>query len=583
MKKRLKSVKNRIMSIFITVVVFQIIVTVIFTVYHLRPHIESVYTEHLNKTADTLFWELNNVKQKIQNYSVNIIGDSQIQNFLKRASGSTAEDNPLMTTELRNKILSYTEYDNMIKGIFLIDNHNRIYSNSVNQQIARTIEEKGRLADGARPLWCSDIGDQDIIMYRIVNNNTTDLNQKIGALCMVIDRRIFTDTIQHFILEPNQKYVIESYDKCFKMGCADQIDQNAYQTGQFLKKQDRYISYFKDNESWFLLTWVDKETVYAPVYTILEIIFIEMFALLVVTVGLIAFLSGRITRPILDLSMAARKIGQGNVGIEVEVKSQDEIGELAATINHMSKRLKELIAKIKDDQEKQRLLELKAMQYQINPHFLYNTLDSINMFARKNNDLKSSELVMALTNFFRIGLSQGREFIKIKDEVQYALYYIRIQNIRFPDQIEWEINMHEELENLYVMKFILQPLVENSINHGIRNDGGKGRIIINVFKEKEDIVFEIIDNGIGIMPDRLERIKQAVEEEECEEKDLLKGGFGMRNVHQRLKLCYGAKSGLQIESWWEEGTKITIHIPIGKAKQIMREGKNIESRKNESS
>nr|WP_275891989.1 MULTISPECIES: sensor histidine kinase [Lachnospiraceae] len=276
---------------------------------------------------------------------------------------------------------------------------------------------------------------------------------------------------------------------------------------------------------------------------------------------MVIYLSGRITRPISDIRNAMKQIGKGNMEAEVPVSGEDEIGQLAATMNRMSKKIGELVERIRREETNQRLLELKAMQYQINPHFLYNTLDSISMFARKNHDEQCEELVIALSDFFRISLSHGQEFVTVEKEVKYAECYLEIQNIRFPEQITWDVTVEEELKEIKIMKFILQPLVENSIYHGIRDAGRKGHIQISAYQDANGLILCVQDDGIGMLPEELTELMADLESEEIREKDIHEGGFGLKNVHQRLKLMYGENSGLQIKSEWEEGTCITIYIP----------------------
>ena len=162
---------------------------------------------------------------------------------------------------------------------------------------------------------------------------------------------------------------------------------------------------------WGLRTWIEKDIIYRPVKMMMRILLAELFALLLVSIALVVFLSERITRPIRKLTIAMKEIGAGNIDTVVLDEGEDELGLLAATLNRMSKSIKKLMEQIHEDEKQKRYLELKAMQYQINPHFLYNTLDSIAMSARRNQDRQSEEMTHALAEFFRIGLSHGAEYV----------------------------------------------------------------------------------------------------------------------------------------------------------------------------
>ena len=554
MKRRFKSIKNRIMVFFIGVAVFQIAAMALFAVFHLRPSLTKMYEEHLEKFTESAFWEVTSAKMKIENYTVNMIGDSDIQEFLESADNSSRNYVPSMTAEMRNRILSYTDYDSAIRSIYLIDNFGRMYSNLSHKAISGYLESKEELRkrSDASAVWFTDFNDSSIVVYRIVNNNTTDLKRKIGAICMVIDKSLFVDRIQQLLLEDTQNYRLESADGNFRISSA--ADRDTFSA-------EKYIISSYDNRIWRLETWIDKDEAYASIYLIFKILTLELMVLLVISICMVIYLSGRITRPISDIRNAMKQIGKGNMEAEVPVSGEDEIGQLAATMNRMSKKIGELVERIRREETNQRLLELKAMQYQINPHFLYNTLDSISMFARKNHDEQCEELVIALSDFFRISLSHGQEFVTVEKEVKYAECYLEIQNIRFPEQITWDVTVEDGLKEIKIMKFILQPLVENSIYHGIREAGRKGHIQISAYQDANGLILCVQDDGIGMLPEELTELMADLESEEIREKDIHEGGFGLKNVHQRLKLMYGENSGLQIKSEWEEGTCITIYIP----------------------
>lgn len=554
MKRRFKSIKNRIMVFFIGVAVFQIAAMALFAVFHLRPSLTKMYEEHLEKFTESAFWEVTSAKMKIENYTVNMIGDSDIQEFLESADNSSRNYVPSMTAEMRNRILSYTDYDSAIRSIYLIDNFGRMYSNLSHKAISGYLESKEELRkrSDASAVWFTDFNDSSIVVYRIVNNNTTDLKRKIGAICMVIDKSLFADRIQQLLLEDTQNYRLESADGNFRISSA--ADRDTFSA-------EKYIISSYDNRIWRLETWIDKDEAYASIYLIFKILALELMVLLVISICMVIYLSGRITRPISDIRNAMKQIGKGNMEAEVPVSGEDEIGQLAATMNRMSKKIGELVERIRREETNQRLLELKAMQYQINPHFLYNTLDSISMFARKNHDEQCEELVIALSDFFRISLSHGQEFVTVEKEVEYAECYLEIQNIRFPEQITWDVTVEDGLKEIKIMKFILQPLVENSIYHGIREAGRKGHIQISAYQDANGLILCVQDDGIGMLPEELTELMADLESEEIREKDIHEGGFGLKNVHQRLKLMYGENSGLQIKSEWEEGTCITIYIP----------------------
>lgn len=554
MKRGFKSIKSKIILFFILLAVFQTSVMAIFAKLHLEPSIVNMYSEHLDRSADIALNKTVEEIQKIENYTVNIVGDSEIQKFLEMANRSGARAfMPSVTEELRNKLLSYTDYDNIVQAIYLMDNQGHIYSNQGQMKMQWFLEKNLALEERreASAVWYTE--KNNIVLYRIVNNNTTDLTRKMGALCIFIDRELFEERLNNLMMEENQHYLMEGSGRNFFLVSEENIVLN-----------EGDIVSTKEQDGWVLKTWIEKETAYAPVNLLLGILMMELLLLLVISVGLAVFLSWRITRPMRKIETAMQQIGEGNMDIVVHDSDQDEMGILAATLNSMSMNIKELMAQIHKDEEQKRYLELKAMQYQVNPHFLYNTLDSIAMSARKNQDYTSEKMTLALSEFFRISLSRGMEYVTVSEEMRYVQSYLEIQGMRFPDSVTWECRVEKGIENAKVLKFILQPLVENSLYHGLRDSGREGHIEVCAGTCGNDLVFRVKDSGIGMLPEQLKKVTEELNQKQITGKSIYEGGFGLQNVQQRLQLVYGEKAGLTIESEWDEGTCITVMIPNGR-------------------
>lgn len=554
MKRGFKSIKSKIILFFILLAVFQTSVMAIFAKLHLEPSIVNMYSEHLDRSADIALNKTVEEIQKIENYTVNIVGDSEIQKFLEMANRSGARASmPSVTEELRNKLLSYTDYDNIVQAIYLMDNQGHIYSNQGQMKMQWFLEKNLALEERreASAVWYTE--KNNIVLYRIVNNNTTDLTRKMGALCIFIDRELFEERLNNLMMEENQHYLMEGSGRNFFLVSEENIVLN-----------EGDIVSTKEQDGWVLKTWIEKETAYAPVNLLLGILMMELLLLLVISVGLAVFLSWRITRPMRKIETAMQQIGEGNMDIVVHDSDQDEMGILAATLNSMSMNIKELMAQIHKDEEQKRYLELKAMQYQVNPHFLYNTLDSIAMSARKNQDYTSEKMTLALSEFFRISLSRGMEYVTVSEEMRYVQSYLEIQGMRFLDSVTWECRVEKGIENAKVLKFILQPLVENSLYHGLRDSGREGHIEVCAGTCGNDLVFRVKDSGIGMLPEQLKKVTEELNQKQITGKSIYEGGFGLQNVQQRLQLVYGEKAGLTIESEWDEGTCITVMIPNGR-------------------
>lgn len=247
----------------------------------------------------------------------------------------------------------------------------------------------------------------------------------------------------------------------------------------------------------------------------------------------------------------------------VTSKNVDEITELGMSFNIMIGKIRQLLdAKIKEQENLQKA-ELKALQAQINPHFLYNTLDTIVWMAQSNKMEQVINIVRALSSFFRIALSKGQDWITIEQEIEHVRCYLTIQKMRYRDILDYRIEVDEDILNGTILKLTLQPLVENALYHGIKNKRSGGLITIHARRAENDrVLLEIEDNGVGFTPYRLSRIKAAMDDDSTEDFSFKESGFGLENVNKRIKLYYGKEYGLSVQSRFQEGTRVTVTIPL---------------------
>ncbi|MEY8337643.1 sensor histidine kinase [Lachnospiraceae bacterium 62-35] len=291
-----------------------------------------------------------------------------------------------------------------------------------------------------------------------------------------------------------------------------------------------------------------------------QILYIFMMILIVVLVMgifLSTLLTNAITKPINNLKMAAERLGHGDLKARAGLEGLEEMNVLARTFNKMSAEIDDLMEKTKMEQKNLRVAELKLLQAQINPHFLYNTLDSIVWMAEDKDNEKVVEMTSNLSDFFRTVLSGGRDFITIAEEESHIRSYLKIQKIRYEDILDYRINIEPSIKDKMVLKMILQPVVENALYHGIKNKRGGGTIIIRGYADKNGIVFELEDDGKGMDEETLKKLKDKIRGGgEVSEK----GGFGLSNVVQRIHMYYGKGSDVTIESEQDVGTCVKIYL-----------------------
>lgn len=285
-------------------------------------------------------------------------------------------------------------------------------------------------------------------------------------------------------------------------------------------------------------------------------IFIMIFAIFIL-ISINMFVSSRIANPIKDLEKSVKEFENGVVNLNITENGSYEVQHLAKAIKSMVNQMNILMKNIMIEQESKRKSELNALQAQINPHFLYNTLDSIIWMIENEKYDGSIVMVSALARFFRISLSKGKNVITVKDELEHARNYLTIQNIRYKNKFSYSIESDENTLNLTSIKLIVQPLIENAIYHGMEYMSGDGDIVVKSYRKEKDLYIDIIDNGLG-MPQEIAD-KLLIEKVNNGQK---KGsGIGLRNVHKRIKLYFGEEYGLEVYSEPDEGTTIRIHMP----------------------
>ena len=270
-----------------------------------------------------------------------------------------------------------------------------------------------------------------------------------------------------------------------------------------------------------------------------------------------AFISSRITNPIQELEKSVNAIEAGELDTEVYAKGAYEIQHLGRSIGDMAKRIQALMQDIVVEHESKRKSEFDTLQSQINPHFLYNTLDIIVWMIENEQKQEAVKVVTALARFFRISLSRGKSIIPVKDELEHVRNYLMIQQMRFKNKFVYEIQAEDEVMELGSLKLMLQPLVENAIYHGMEFMDGDGEIHVQVRRDGEDLWFEVRDNGLGMTREQAESLLS----EKNHVSSRRGSGIGVKNVNERIRLYFGEAYGLSIESEPDEGTRILLRLP----------------------
>lgn len=325
-----------------------------------------------------------------------------------------------------------------------------------------------------------------------------------------------------------------------------------------------------ETTGWKVIGQAPTDEIMRDANEIRRLIIFTVVCSIIFTITLYFFISNKLIRPIRLLKQKMSLASLGNLDVKVVNESADEIADLGNSFNSMIAKIKSLLQKSVEEQKQLTKAEFRALQSQINPHFLYNTLDNIIWMAEAKKSTEVIEMTNALSYFFRITLSGGKDWITIREEMEHIRNYLIIQKIRYRDILDVSFHINEDILHYKVLKLTLQPLVENAIYHGIKNKRGKGLIIIKGdFDWNGNICIQIIDNGIGIKQERLTAIRQQLTQGVPPKRE--SGGFGMYNVQQRIELYYGKPFGLTINSQYQEGAIICLTIPA----EVDKDEKNL--------
>ncbi|SHE39387.1 HAMP domain-containing protein [Seinonella peptonophila] len=338
---------------------------------------------------------------------------------------------------------------------------------------------------------------------------------------------------------------LEAFKKLSKKNQAfayQKLNGIVYRVGMIQSKynQWQYLSFIPTGD-------IEDKTKDIKKYTlIILLIIISIFSLLA---WMLAFF---ITQPLRKLLLAMNKFDPTHLPQQLITNSKDEIGELHEAFNQLGGRIRQLVTEVQTISSKEKEAELRALQAQLNPHFIYNTLDTTNWMAIENNEWEISQMITSLGDIMRYTINQGNKWVSLAEEIEWVQKYVYIQKTRFEDRFQVNIELEELCLSCLIPHLLFQPFIENAIIHGMEDREGGGKIEIRAFTDssKKQLFVQINDNGQGIRPETMLQIKQRNNV-----------GIGIRNIHDRLQIEFGTEYGVEIKSEWGKGTNITITIP----------------------
>ena len=296
-------------------------------------------------------------------------------------------------------------------------------------------------------------------------------------------------------------------------------------------------------------------------------LFIVFVILLIIFIVILinSYISFRVTNPIRELEKSVKALEEGNLDADIYMGGSYEVQHLGKSVQDMKFRIKGLMQDIVSEHEEKRKSEFDSLQAQINPHFLYNTLDIIVWQIENEKQSEAVHTVTALARFFRLSLGKGKNIVTVRDEIDHVKNYLMIQHMRFKNKFDYEFDIAEDVLELPSLKLMLQPLVENAIYHGMEFMDGDGMIMVKAWREEDELYLSVADNGLGMTEDKVEMILTG----KSTSGNGRGSGIGVKNVNERIKLYFGEAYGLTIDSEPDEGTTVIIHLPAKDEKESL--------------
>ncbi|HYE81512.1 MAG TPA: histidine kinase [Clostridia bacterium] len=576
------SIKNKLLLLFY----IQIVIPLFFiSVTSYQKSAEIIEQKSINYSQDILKMielRFNDLSSSMQVLTLELLYDNRVYDAL----GSRGfEDNITIykrASEIRSILRQATLSRSEIQSICLVTKNRRFYSFDSDNGKARievmlpydSAVEAAREGKG-KLVWFLDSQEgkvNSIYVTRMVYDR--DNYNEIGLMAINIKKEylesVYTDLSKESV--NNISILSEDNEEIVKETLNSGILKNFYQQAQGKRgfyiddKAGMLVSYvLLEDPIWKIVYHIPLKELYREMDTLKRwVLLIILYGLIILSV-LSVLTSVDIITPINRLVEGMKKVEKGNKHEDIELDRNDELGYLSERFNRMSKRIDYLVNCIYKEEIALREAEIKALQAQINPHFLFNTLENINWMAQLNGVPEISDTVSALAKLIDGSIGRGDRMISFREELEYIENYMTILKNRYENKLEVIKTLDEELMDIKIPRLLIQPLVENAVKHGIEKSRRKGIIRLDAYRKDGHVVFEVSDNGIGMTQEELKALNLRLQEDalinEGKGYGETRKSIGLENVNRRLKLLYGSSYGVEIQSSYDEYTRVIVRIP----------------------
>lgn len=572
---RMKHLKSEMTLSFIIVAIVIITSVEFISFWWIKDMIETKVSETTVETLKQIDKNMNSIYGNSEDISKYTIANREVRKFLKLKESQFNQSTELLI-RINEEYANLTNSKSFIAAINFFGKNNLKFE-SAGSSFVMDVDQTSEIEvpeDGSFILtptyrrYYYTLGEQYIMSFYRQIKDINDFQKRLGTLRIDISENVVNSIYNDIVLgQTGYFFITDKKGTVISHSDKEQIGSDLHNTSYYSTVFDTKEGYFKeridgrnvlitfyqsDQHNMIYLGQVPYEELMYKVDSARNLtLFLTLIAILI---SLLFFyiLSTRISTPISTLTGFMKQVENGDFNVTVDSEREDEIGQLSRSFNQMVNRIKELIEEVYLTKIKKKEAELDALQSQINPHFLYNTLDIAYWSSRMEDAPITEEIILNLSNFFKLGLNKGKEVTTIGKEMEHLKSYLYIQLLRYDEKPEVVIKVEEKLYHYKLIKLILQPLVENALLHGISDMDAGGHIEVLGMEEGDNIIFEVKDNGKGIESSRLETIF---------DEDSKHEGYGVKNVQDRIKIYYGENYGLTILSTLNLGTTVRIIIP----------------------
>ncbi|MGE5614929.1 MAG: histidine kinase [Bacillota bacterium] len=598
--------KTKLVLIVIVFMIYPIIVIGYFGYRNYAGTMTEKAISDMQSSANELSELISDRMTKLSLFAVQILYDNKIYEAGRKIADGSFDYEAVneFNAYLQSSLYLKSELDEILVRftwdgrIFAVNKNMGSYTDSFTH-IDQLYEQAKR--SGGRPVWHATYEDgraKGLYITKIIFD-IYDIKKEIGLIVFKVNEQYLTEVLNNYMANTRQHVSLYGSDGrevySYKPpgmdlgGLMNEFVGKDSGDGTKEIKSGNDTVYLLNGaimpDNWRLAMGISSNVLLKEVRDIARLILILCAATLPICVLVANFFYSDIIRPVNLLVKRMHQVEKGDIGITIDDKREDEFGYMNKTFNRMSIEIKNLINTVYKKQIATKDAEIKALQAQINPHFLYNTLDSINWKAKINGVEEISEMVSALSSIIEANLNRNNEkFILLGKEIEYINNYYFLLKKRYGKKIDLILDVEQETLNCVIPKLIIQPIVENAVYHGLEMKVGRGSIHLKAVRNGGVLVIEITDDGIGIDEDILDRLDRSLAEIENDDMERFEGddaligpGIGIINVHKRIRLLYGKEYGLLINSRKGQGTSVTISLPaiFGKTGEGFSKGAEI--------